>query len=147
MEVPAEDGTDFVLGVTSSPMATFNLHPSNDHILKLWQIFLANFNPLTKLVHQPTLQRAIEEAITEMDHIPRGLEAMMFAIYCAAILTIRDSECQAVFRESRSTLQSRYRLGVRRALTRAKFMATSDLIVLQALVIYLVRRSPIQARN
>jgi hypothetical protein len=62
----------------------------------------------------------------------------MFAVYGAAVLSMRDGECQATFGESRSTLQSRYRLGARRSLTKAQFMRTSDLMVLQAFVIYLV---------
>ncbi|KIX93515.1 uncharacterized protein Z520_10693 [Fonsecaea multimorphosa CBS 102226] len=134
----ADDSTDFVLGVTPYPTQTSSLHPSPDHVLKLWQIFLTNVNPLMKIVHQPTLQRSIEEAIQDTGHIPRGLEALMFAIYGAAVLSMRDGECQATFGESRTTLQSRYRLGIRRALTKARFLATSDMVVLQALVIYLL---------
>ena len=138
LELPADRNTDFVLGMTPSSTQTASLHPSADHILRLWQIFLTNVNPLIKIVHQPTLQRAIEEAIPDIDHIPRGLEALMFAIYGAALLSMHDGECQAIFGEARSVLQSRYSLGVRRSLTRAHFMGTSDMVVLQALVIYLV---------
>jgi hypothetical protein len=140
LETPAEDGADFVLGMTSSPSRTASLHPSTDHILRLWQLFLTNVNPLVKIIHQPSMQRVIEDAITALDHIPRGLEALMFSIYNAAIYSMRDSECLATFGEARSTLLSRYRLGVRRSLTRAHFMGSSDLLVLQALVIYLVSR-------
>ena len=96
-------------------------------------------NPLSKIVHAPTLQRAIEDAITDIEHVPRALEALMFAVYCAAVLSMRDGECYATFSEARSTLQARYRLGVRRALTRAHFMASSDIVILQALVTYMVR--------
>jgi hypothetical protein len=126
--------------MTSSPTQTANLHPSPDHIRRLWQIFLTNVNPLMKIIHVPSLQRAIEDAIADIEHVPRPLEALMFAIYCAAVLSIRDGQCRATFEEPRLTLQSRYRLGVRRALTRAHFMASSDLVILQALVIYLVRQ-------
>ncbi|MCJ1353222.1 MAG: hypothetical protein MMC33_003207 [Icmadophila ericetorum] len=137
MDTPADDSTDFVLATTSSPNQTYVLHPSPDQILKLWQIFLTNVNPLTKIVHQPTLQQSIE-SIADIEHLPRGLEALMFAIYGAAVLSMRDGECQATFGESRSTLQSRYSLGARRSLTRARFMRSSDIMVLQALVIYLL---------
>ncbi|OQV07052.1 Fungal Zn2-Cys6 binuclear cluster domain-containing protein [Cladophialophora immunda] len=144
----ADDSTDFVLGVTPYPTLTSSLHPSPEHVLKLWQIFLTNVNPLMKIVHQPTLQRTIEDAIQDTDHIPRGLEALMFAIYGAAVLSMRDGECQAIFGESRTILQSRYRLGIRRALTKARFMATSDIVVLQALVIYLLTtRQVLDART
>ncbi|EXJ54929.1 uncharacterized protein A1O5_12840 [Cladophialophora psammophila CBS 110553] len=143
-----DDRTDFVLGVTPYPTQTSSLHPSPDHMFKLWQIFLTNVNPLAKIVHQPTLQRTLEDAIQDIDHIPRGLEALMFAIYGAAVLSMRDGECEANFGESRASLQSRYRLGIRRALTKARFMATSDIVVLQALVIYLLTtRQVLDART
>ena len=137
MDTPTDDNTDFVLATTSSPNQTHVLHPSPDQIPKLWQIFLSNVNPLMKVVHQPTLQHIIE-SIADIEHIPRGLEALMFAIYSAAVLSMRDGECEATFGESRSTLRSRYSLGARRSLTRALFMGSSDIMVLQALVIYLV---------
>ncbi|KAJ9609778.1 hypothetical protein H2200_006106 [Cladophialophora chaetospira] len=147
-DTPPEDGADFVLGMTSSPTQTSNLHPTPDNVVKLWQIFLTNVNPLVKIIHQPTLQRNIEDAMTDIDHIPRGLEALMFSIYNAAILSMRDGECQATFGEPRSTLQSRYRLGVRRSLTRAHFMGSSDILVLQALVLYLLAmRQELDART
>ncbi|KIW80928.1 hypothetical protein Z517_03951 [Fonsecaea pedrosoi CBS 271.37] len=148
LDTLADDRTDFVLGVTPSPAQTSSLHPSPEHVLKLWQIFLTNVNPLMKIVHQPTLQHSIEEAIRDLDHIPRGLEALMFAIYGGAVLSMRDGECQATFGESRTVLQSRYRLGIRRALTKARFMATYDIVVLQALVIYLLTtRQALDART
>jgi hypothetical protein len=136
MDTPA-DGADFILAMTSSPNPTYVLHPSPDEMLKLWQIFLTNVNPLIKIIHRPTLQHSIE-SITDIEYIPRGLEALMFAIYAAAVLSMRDGECRATFGESRSALQSRYNLGARRSLTRARFMGSSDIMVLQALVIYLV---------
>jgi hypothetical protein len=124
--------------MTSSPALTSNLHPSSDHIRKLWHIFLSSFNPLIKIIHQPSAQKAIEDAMIDLEHVPRGLEALMFSIYNAAIFTMRPEECQSIFGESRSVLQSRYRLGVRRCLTRAHFMSSSDMLVLQALILYLV---------
>lgn len=90
-----------------------------------------------KIVHQPTLQHSIE-SIANIEHIPRGLEALMFAIYGAAVRSMHDGECQATFGESRSSLQSRYSLGARRSLTRSRFMGSSDIMVVQAFVIYLV---------
>ena len=139
LETPADEATDFVLGMTASPSQTAKLHPNPDHILKLWQIFIANVNPMMKIIHVPTIQHAIEDAITDIEHIPRSLEALMLAIYCAAILSMRDGECRATFGESRTILKARYQLGVRRALTRAHFMSSADIYILQALVTYLVR--------
>lgn len=141
MDAPVDDSIEFVLGMTPSTTHISELHPNPDHILKLWKIFLSNVNPMMKIIHHPTLQQSIKECTTNMEKISRGTEALLFAIYAAAILSMRDGECLATFGESRSVLQYRYGLGTRRSLTRARFMGTSDLTVLQAFVIYLVSPS------
>lgn len=105
---------------------------------QLWQIYTENFDPLTKIVHVPTLQPAIQRAASNTEAIPRGFEALMFAIYSAAILTMKDDECRQRFCEPRKTLLSRYISATKAALSRAKFMATSSLIVLQALLVHLI---------
>ena len=94
-----------------------------------------------KIVHQPTLQEAIVSASTNLDDIPKSLEALMFAIYGSAVFSMTDAECRATFDESQNALLARYRIGARRALTRAKLLGTSDIVVLQAFAIYLVAKS------
>lgn len=61
----------------------------------------------------------------------------MFAMFGAAIMTLKDDECQRRFQESRRSILSRFTTATEAALSRAKFMATTSLIVLQALVIHL----------
>jgi len=138
LDTPGDDNADFLFGMTPASHQTAALHPGPSHILKLWQIYLANVNPLMKIIHRPTVHPIIVDATTDVEHVPRGPEALLFAIYTAAVLSMRDAECEVTFGESRSSLLARYRLGTRRSLTRAKLMGTSDLVVLQAFVIYLV---------
>lgn len=123
------------------PASHLTFQPSPDHILKLWEIYQTNVNPLMKIVHVPTLTQQIVKAITDLGRVPRNVEALMFSIYAAAVLSMSDAECQAAFYESRQGLLSRYCLGAKRALIRAKLIGTSDLTVLQAFTIYLVRLS------
>ena len=61
----------------------------------------------------------------------------MFAIYGAAIMSLKDDECKQKFDESRKTLLSRYISATKVALSRAKFMGTTSLVVLQALVLHI----------
>jgi len=139
----AEDGyvdeaIESMLGYTPSSNSVQHLHPPPDLIFKLWQLFLENVNPMTKVVHQPTLQVSIAQASGALESIPKGLEALMFSIYSSAVFSVSDDECQMTFGESRRTLLSRYRHGTRKALARAKFLGTTDIVVLQAFVIYLL---------
>lgn len=61
----------------------------------------------------------------------------MFAIYSTATMSLTDEECQQTFNEPRRSLLSRYVSATKAALSKANFMATINLVVLQALVLHL----------
>ena len=130
------DDLSFVLGVARTPK-TGSSHPPTEHIHQMWQIFIDNVDPLTKIVHVPSLQPAIQRATTDIERIPRSFEALMFAIYTAAVMSLKDEDCKRRLSEHRDTLLSRYTSATKSALTRAKFMGTSSLVVLQAVVLHL----------
>ena len=113
-------------------------HPPPEQIRQLWQIFIENVDPLTKVVHVPTLRPAIQKAASNIETIPRSFEALMFAIYSAAIMTLKEEECMQNFCEPRKPLLSRYISATEAALSRAKFMGTTNLVILQALVLHLL---------
>lgn len=134
---PIDETTDFLFGHSPAGQSIQHLHPLPNHILILWQMFLDNINPMTKFIHYPTMHKTISQACNQLDSLPRGLEALMFAIYGAAVYSIDDDECEMKLGETRKVLLPRYRHATRRALARAKFLVTSELVVLQALVLYL----------
>ncbi|OBT64330.1 hypothetical protein VE03_06784 [Pseudogymnoascus sp. 23342-1-I1] len=132
----SDDDFSFVLGWTSP--ITAPSHPPAEIIRQLWQIFIENVNPLMKIVHIPSLQTAIDKAISNMENIPRGFEALMFAIYHTAIISLTDDECKDITGETRPILLRRYLAATKAALSRAKFMSTASIVVLQALAIHLI---------
>lgn len=99
---------------------------------------MENVNPLTKLVHVPSLQPAIEKAVANIGSIPKGFEALMFSIYSIAILSLTDGECTERLGESKATLLPRYVGATRAALTRAGFMSSSSIVTLQALMLHIL---------
>ncbi|QRC98949.1 hypothetical protein JI435_063030 [Parastagonospora nodorum SN15] len=108
------------------------------HVMhQLWEAFVENFDPLTKIVHVPSLRPVVERAIGDVTNIPRNLEALISAILGAGILSLKDRDCQQRFGETRRSMLSKYSSATEAALSRAKFMATTSLVVLQALVIHL----------
>lgn len=113
-------------------------HPPPERIHQLWQIFTENFDPLTKIVHVPTLRLAVQKAASDVGTLPRSFEALMFAIYGAAVMSLKDDECKKRLGEHRKMLLARYISATKAALSRAKFMSTINLVVLQALVIHLL---------
>ena len=134
-----DDSGDMVLGLTpTSHGGVAHLHPATENLFKLWHIFLENVNPMTKIIHRPSLEKQVVKASQDLDAIPRGLECLMFAIYTCAIGSMNEEDCEKILGESRDVLFKRYRTGCRRALARAKFLGTGDLMVCQSFVLYVV---------
>lgn len=123
----------------SSPeQAAALVHPSPVIIFRLWQTFLDNVNTLIKLVHAPTLQQQLLEATSNLDQVPKNLEALMFGIYSMAIVSMTDENCVKLFDEERIVVLKRFQAGTRQALQNAEYLRTSDMMVLQALVLLMV---------
>lgn len=131
------DGFPFVVGGATQSVTSH--HPPAIQMFQLWQIYISNVNPLLKINHTPTLQAQIISASTAINKISRPLEALMFAIYFAAITSMNDDEVQSTFGEDKAVLLGKYHHATQQALVNAGFMRSTDLAVLQALFLYLVR--------
>ncbi|KAE8355156.1 fungal-specific transcription factor domain-containing protein [Aspergillus coremiiformis] len=132
-----DDETSLILGgrVKKSLSA---LHPSPLHIFKIWQTFLENINPLIKILHGPTIQQQLLDASGSLDTVSKEFEALMFSIYCIALVSMRADDVQNTYGETKAILLSRYHRGARLAFTRAGILRTSKIVVLQAFVLYLL---------
>jgi len=129
---------DFTYILNANPSTTGSLHPPAEFIRRLWQTFIENVNPLTKLIHVPSLQPVIEKAITNIENIPASFEALLFSIYSMAVLSLTDIDCKEIFEEPRAVLLSRYVSATKGALSRAKFMSSASIVVLQALLLHIL---------
>jgi Fungal specific transcription factor domain len=130
---------DFGFVLNSQPkFNTRSRHPPPKRIHQLFQIFIENIDPLTKIVHVPTLRPAIQKAASNTETIPRSFEALMFAIYSASVMSLNDDECKQRLCEPRKTLLTRYIAATKVALLRVRFMGTTSLVVLQALILHLL---------
>ncbi|KEF59482.1 uncharacterized protein A1O9_04326 [Exophiala aquamarina CBS 119918] len=130
----------FGAGVANIDLST--LHPAPIQIFQLWQIYLDNVNPLLKVTHVPSLQSRIIEAVGDLNSISHTLEALMFSIYCTAILSLQVDECQTTFGSSQSDLLARYRFGCQQALLNSGFLRSDDRDCLTALLLYLISIRP-----
>lgn len=128
----------FIFGLSSQNVDMLSLHPMPQQIGMYWQTFKENVDPLVKVLHITTFERTIMEAASHLDNLPRGLEALLFTIYYGAVTSLSGEDCHARFGESKSVLLSRYRFAIEQALARANFLITEELVVLQALVIFLM---------
>ncbi|KAJ6087236.1 hypothetical protein N7467_006150 [Penicillium canescens] len=135
-----QDADDEVglLSTSATRESLTGLHPNPLHIFKLWQAFLENVNPLTKIIHAPTVQQQILEAMSDLPKISRELEALMFSIYCIALVSLQAADVEKSFGESKMALLSKCRRGAQLAFKNASLLRTSSSMVLQAFMLYLL---------
>ena len=128
----------FMFGLSSQNVDMLSLHPPKEHIAKYWDIYKKNVDPLVKIIHVPTMTSKILDAAQHLDDIPKGMEALLFAVYYSATTSLWAEECRTTLGESKEDLLARYRFGVEQGLARADFLQTDEIIVLQAFVIFLI---------
>jgi len=124
---------------TEDETILYTRHPSDQAILKLWDHYLLNVHPMTKLFFDwekaPILQKAAKDPQTLL----KGEQAFSFAIYFITILSLTEKECDKIIGDSKkSQLLDDFQSYIETALVTAGYITTSDLLVLQALLIYLV---------
>lgn len=118
-----------------------SLHPSHVQIFRLWQTYSDNINPLLKVTHTPTLQARILDAAVDVTNISRDLEALMFSIYCTAIITMSEEDCQFTLGGSKVKLLKKYQDACRQALINCGFLRSRERDCLTAFFLYLVGRT------
>lgn len=127
-----------LFGSRQSSVELHTLHPEPAHLFRLWQIYLEHVDPLLKVTHTPTLQASIVEAASNLKDISPSLEALMFSIYCMAVLSLSCEECESMFKTSKNELTTRYHFGCQQALLNCNFLRTGSRDCLTALFLYLV---------
>ncbi|KAK4451948.1 fungal-specific transcription factor domain-containing protein [Podospora aff. communis PSN243] len=133
-----DDHSELILGADTPEQDVEDLWPQAGQVFRLWQVYLDRVNPLTKIIHVPTLQPYLAEAITRSPNVPKSVEALLFSIFLMAAIALTPDECQGLLGQSREEALQRYSKGVRLTLLRMNFLKSNDLNTLQALVIYLI---------
>ncbi|KAI3395048.1 hypothetical protein diail_1871 [Diaporthe ilicicola] len=117
-------------------LSTF--HPEQVQIFRLWQIYLENVNPLLKVTHTPSLQPRIINAVSDLEKVKPTLEALIFSIYCVAIMSLSDQECHSLFSTPRRDLLAGYQFACKQSLLNCRAFQSGNLESLTALYLYLV---------
>ncbi|KAH6892625.1 hypothetical protein B0T10DRAFT_483991 [Thelonectria olida] len=137
-----ENDDCLLFGWPQTTVAMYTLHPQPVQVFQLWNVFLDNVNPLLKVIHAPSLQGRIIEAVGNILNIEPELEALMFSIYCTAILSLHADECWARFGSPKADLLAGYQLGCQQALLNSRFLRCNSRDSLTALYLYLVSIRP-----
>ncbi|KAF5680775.1 C6 transcription factor [Fusarium heterosporum] len=129
---------NMLFGSRQSTVELHTLHPEPAQLFRLWQVYLDNVNPLLKVTHTPTLQSRIVEAVSDLKNISPPLETLMFGIYCTAVLSLTEEECQTMFKQPKEQLSTKFQFGSQQALVNSQFLRTGDRDCLTGLYLYLV---------
>ncbi|KAL8733745.1 MAG: hypothetical protein Q9166_001939 [cf. Caloplaca sp. 2 TL-2023] len=116
------------------------LHPPAIEIFRLWQTYFTSVYPLTMVFHAPTVQQQILDASSDLDNISESMEALMFAIYYGAVIALTSKECETMFGQPQPAVVNKYLLAAQQALNAAKLLTSLNIMVLQALVIFLLAK-------
>ena len=128
----------FIFGYSSSTVDLRSLHPLPSQIPFFWSTYVENVDPLMKIFHVPTMNVAIRELqATKCENLNSSMEAALFSIYYSVISSMSQSEVEANFESDKTTLLSRYRFGVEQALSKADLMTTTEIVTVQAYVLFL----------
>ncbi|KAH6641247.1 hypothetical protein F5144DRAFT_590583 [Chaetomium tenue] len=128
-----DDNAEMLLGGDSPEVNLADLWPAPAQILPLWQVYLDRVNPLTKIIHVPSVQPYMAAVITDSKSLPRNVEALLFSIFVMAVVAMTPDECKSLLGIAREEALQRYSSGVRLTLVRVGFLRSHDMIILQAL--------------
>ncbi|KAJ6144381.1 hypothetical protein N7470_008276 [Penicillium chermesinum] len=127
----------FLFGFYSVAHSLREYHPPLQHVSKLWDAYKDNVAPLVVILHRPSARNLLIEAARSPENLDKNSEALVFAIYLSAIVSLKPDECVSLLGEDRATLVRRYRFAVEQALARANFLNTQSMVLLQAAVLFL----------
>lgn len=102
-----------------------------------WRLYKEYCDPVIKILHVPTIEPLVLQYRSQLDGLPRGFEALLFAVYFSTIASLSDEECHKTLGAEKSNLISLYKAGTEQALARAHLLETDEIIVLQAFAIFL----------
>ncbi|KAK9423960.1 hypothetical protein SUNI508_13894 [Seiridium unicorne] len=115
-----------------------DLHPLPSQIPYIWEVYIMNVDPILKVVHIPSTNEDIRNIVRDPTRVVPETEALLFAIYYAAIISMEVHDVSMDFGVEKSHLLEKFRYGVEQALVKVDFLNNSALSVIQALTLFLV---------
>lgn len=125
----------------AEPAKLDQTQPSSNVILALWGHYLKNVHPLVKIFFDWEKEPLMQKAANAPTTLSQEEAAFTFSLYFITILSLSDENLKLTFGDcSKSQLMDDFQSSTESALLATGFIATSKLIVLQALMLYLVRK-------
>jgi hypothetical protein len=127
-----------IFGAAIPGLDIHSLHPDQGSIFRLWQVYLDNVDPLLKITHTSTLQAKLIHAASKLSTVEPAFEALMFGIYCVAVMSLDTEKCSTMFSTPRADLLRGYQFGCQQALLKCGVFRSIERDSLTAFFFYLV---------
>lgn len=149
------DSTPFPFSNTGTDSLTPWLPRSAEDCFELLEIFLANVDPMTRLVHKPSLRRRLAHYVNQTygivnqdageesegltpDPSIHSFKPLALAIFYSAANSMSPESVLMQFSADKEMLLAQFQRGVELGLGREGFLTTPSIEVLQAFVLLLV---------
>ncbi|KAL1864822.1 hypothetical protein VTK73DRAFT_5634 [Phialemonium thermophilum] len=130
-----------LLGITfgDSPVPTTSrpLHPPKWQALQLWQVFLNNFESISKTLHVPTAQILVFQALDNPNDASGDANCLLFAVYFAAVTSLTGDEVEKLLDYDKRTALNAFKHGLEWSLVQSNFLEQPTVTSIQALMIFL----------
>lgn len=122
----------------TSTYDTSSLFPLASQIPYLLEVFTERVHSITAVPHIPSLKKVVRRNQTKSrKDLSSSEEALLFAVFYAAICSLDDDEVTASFNATKTELATTYRRGLEVALAAADYLSNPSDTLLQALLVYL----------
>lgn len=116
----------------------FAFHPASALLPVYWQVYCDNCESIMRLIHAPSVSVIIKDAQKNLRVLKADAEALLFAIYFAAVISLGEEEALRTLGADRATLLNRYETAFQKAIKKVGLAYSKDIKGLQALVLYIV---------
>lgn len=131
------DANAAIMGFRAVCRSLREYHPPLSQSVALLEVFKENVAPVVLIFHIPTLVCIYWDAIASLDTLDKDTEALLFAVYYSAVISMDSEQCFSVLGVSRKRALETYHFAVQQAVARADLLNTQSMALLQAMVIFL----------
>ncbi|OQO04394.1 hypothetical protein B0A48_11005 [Cryoendolithus antarcticus] len=124
--------------LTGSMRSLLDHHPRRDLALDLWKTHVDHVEPICRVLHIPSADKVVRRVVDQPQLASKAEEALMFAIYHFATCSSSEDDCMRLFGQPKHIIQNYYHAAVKQALVNAKLLKTTDMMVMQAFILFLL---------
>ena len=115
-----------------------SIYPPAREAMRLWNQYLKTVHPLVMIFFGWEIEIIIHKATKSPTGLTREEQALVLAIYFIATISLSEEECLDMLHDKRSHLLDKFQKAAEDSLLMAELAVTSDRLVLQAFILYLV---------